>query len=285
MYTFFYHFFIIYDIIKKLKTYKQINYYNGVNMRNFIGILDSGIGGLSVYQEIKEQLPNENIIYFADEINCPYGIKTIDEVRKITLNNINYLTKRGAKLIIIACNTASSSIDDIIEKNSNYLIGVVKPTAYYVKNFTSGNIGLFANELTVKSLIYKKYLDSRLIISENCSDFVPYIEKHDYNSVDMNKLIKMHTDKMKSVDILILGCTHFKFIESKIIQVLPNITIIDSSIPVCNEVKKILENTNDFNISLNEGKSIYVTSGSLKKAEEQLNNLGIKFDKIEMICN
>lgn len=101
----------------------------GDNMNNFIGIFDSGIGGLSVLESIREFLPYENILYLADEKNCPYGTKSLEEVRKITLDNINYLKSKGAKIIVVACNTATSSIIDIVSKDDNSIIGVIEPTA------------------------------------------------------------------------------------------------------------------------------------------------------------
>lgn len=184
-------------------------------MSDFIGIFDSGIGGLSVYETIKSTLPNENLIYLADESNCPYGTKSKDEVRKITLKNIEYLQNLGAKLIVIACNTATSSIFDLIEQKKDNLIGVIEPTANYALEKTSGKIGLLATNLTIDSKIYDKYLGEYLVASEGCSDLVLRIENNDLNSEEIRGLISHHLNKVKIADTIILGCTHFKFIKKQ----------------------------------------------------------------------
>lgn len=152
-------------------------------MNNFIGIFDSGIGGLSVLESIRELLPHENILYLADEKNCPYGTKSLEEVRKITLDNINYLKSKGAKIIVVACNTATSSIIDIVSKDDNSIIGVIEPTANAALKLTKNKkIGLFATNLTVKTKIYEQFLSGVMVKSEGCSDFVTSVETGDFNS-------------------------------------------------------------------------------------------------------
>lgn len=249
-------------------------------MKDCIGIFDSGIGGLSVYEEIRKRLPDENIIYLADEANCPYGTKTREEVRAISIKNIETLMKMGAKLVVIACNTATSSIVDTIEENPNRLIGVIQPTALVAKQHSKGRIGLFATDLTVKSGVYQSYLNNELKFAEGCSDLVPHIEAHDYNSQEMKEMILSHAEKMKNIDTLILGCTHFKFIKKEIQSVLPHVVIVDSGEPTCNILIDILTKTHSFERNHQDTKTIYVTTGDETKAREQLKSLHIIFDEI-----
>lgn len=252
-------------------------------MKDFIGIFDSGIGGLSVYETIKNTLPNENLIYLADELNCPYGTKSKEEVKNITLKNIEYLKNLGAKIIVIACNTATLSIIDLIEQKQDNLIGVIKPTAYDALEKNCGKIGLLATNLTVDTKIYDKYLGDYLVASEGCSDLVLRIENNDFDSEETRRLISSHLDKVKMADTIILGCTHFKFIKKTIQELLKNTIIIDSSIPTTKEVIRLLKTKNDLSICKEMGHTIYFTTGEVSKAIKQLENLKFTFDEIEHV--
>ncbi len=249
-------------------------------MNDFIGIFDSGIGGLSVYDTIHKELPNENIVYLADEANCPYGIKTKEEVRQITIRNIKTLFEMGAKIVVIACNTATSSIIDLIEQYPTKLIGVIQPTAFKAKEVSKGSIGLLATNLTVRSEIYKKYLGDELKKSENASDFVPRIEAHDYDSDEMKRIIRNHTSQLKDVDTVILGCTHFKFIEKQIQEELPNATLIDSGLPTYEVLDAVLTKEN-LKRKNTLGKVAYYTTGNQNTSFEQLSSLGFQFDEVK----
>ena len=103
-------------------------------MKDFIAVFDSGIGGLTVYNTLKEKFPKENIVYLADSKNCPYGIKTIEEINRLSVNNINYLKNLGAKIIVIACNTATSSVKKEIIESKGQIVGVIEPTANLAYN-------------------------------------------------------------------------------------------------------------------------------------------------------
>lgn len=263
-----------------VKKYDIMN--KGDNMNDFIGIFDSGIGGLSVLEEIRKLLPYENILYFADEKNCPYGTKTIEEVRKITLGNIEYLKGLGAKIIVIACNTATSSIIDILSENKENIIGVVEPTAKTALSLTkSKKIGVFATDLTVKTKIYDKFLPGVEVKSEGCSDFVTSVEDGDFDSNELKESIKKHFEHISDVDTLILGCTHFKFIKNTIQSIYSDLTIVDSGIPTTVMVRDTLIKKNIVNNNLRTGELVFVTSGSVSKSKEQINKLGIDFDEIK----
>lgn len=250
-------------------------------MNNFIGIFDSGIGGLSVLESIRELLPHENILYLADEKNCPYGTKSLEEVRKITLDNINYLKSKGAKIIVVACNTATSSIIDIVSKDDNSIIGVIEPTANAALKLTKNKkIGLFATNLTVKTKIYELFLSGVMVKSEGCSDFVTSVEAGDFNSNELKKSIFKHFEKINGVDTLILGCTHFKFIKNTMQSLYPNLTIVDSGIPTTEMVIEALNKQNIANESTGKGKVVFETSGSLEKSKEQISKLKFNFDEI-----
>lgn len=252
-------------------------------MKDFIAIFDSGIGGLTVYNKVKELLPNENIVYLADTLNCPYGTKNMNEIHKITMKNINYLTKLGAKVIVIACNTATSSVVEEIEEASGYLQGVIKPTAILAKNTTiNGKIGLFATNLTVSSKVYENYLEDVKVYSESCSEFVPLIEAGDFSSPVMKKLIKKHLKSVKEVDTLILGCTHFPYIKDSILEQKSDLLVVESGVATANEVIKYLSDNNLMN-KQNNSQYVFLTTSQVDEARNQLAILKVNFDEIKHI--
>lgn len=252
-------------------------------MKDFIGVFDSGIGGLTVFKIIEENLKCENIVYLADTANCPYGEKSLEEVRKITLKNIEYLKNLGAKAIVIACNTATSSIIDMIDDSNGFLTGVIEPTAYEaLKVSKSKRIGLFATNLTVSTKIYERYLTDATVYSEGCSDFVLPIENGDFHSEELQKMIRNHASHLELVDTLILGCTHFPHIKDEIEKVLPDVSIVESGKPTLEVLKKYLEKKNL--LAVNNGRKLtFLTTGKIDNAKRQLDIFNNHFDEIKKI--
>lgn len=249
-------------------------------MTDFIGVFDSGIGGLTVFSAIKEAFKNENIVYLADTKNCPYGVKSMSEVREITLKNISYLKALGAKVIIIACNTATSTIIDVIENSNNYIIGVIQPTALEALNQSkTKKIGLFATNLTVASHIYDQYLQKATLYSEGCSDFVMLIEKGEFHSKRMKELIKNHVNHIGEVDTLILGCTHFPYIKDEIQEILPGVQMIESGKATTNYLKRYLTSLE----KNTKRKLFFLTTGDLTTSQKQITMLNLTFDEVKKV--
>lgn len=252
-------------------------------MKDFIAIFDSGIGGLTVYSKVKEMLPNENLVYLADTLNCPYGVKSMDEIHHLSMNNIKYLKDLGAKMVIIACNTATSSVVKEIRESHGYLQGVIEPTANLAKRTTKNKkIGLFATNLTVSSKVYEQYLEGITVFSEGCSDFVPVIESGDFNSNNMKLMIVNHLTKINDADTLILGCTHFPYIKDSILQQNPKLLIVESGIATVEEVKKYLIN-NNLTSNCKIPKYTFLTTSLVDEAKKQLNTLKIVFDEVKHV--
>lgn len=252
-------------------------------MKNFIGIFDSGIGGLTVYNKIKECFPNENIVYLADTKNCPYGIKTLEEINNISVKNINYLKELGAKVVVVACNTATSSISNEIKNSNGSIIGVIEPTADLAYNTSvSKRIGVFATNLTIKTKAYNKYLKDAIIFGEGCSDFVVPIENGLIHTDEMKNMIKNHVNKLDDVDTLILGCTHFPYIKDEIAAFLPNVNLIESGEATSNRLKEYLNNNNLLDNVLDR-KLIFLTTNNIDDAKIQLKRLNQEFDEIKEV--
>ncbi len=252
-------------------------------MRDFIALFDSGIGGLSVLKSIQEDFKNEDIVYLADTLNCPYGIKSKEQVKEITLKNIEYLKNLGAKAIVIACNTATSTVIDEINNSNGFITGVIEPTAKFAYN-TSKNkvIGVFATNLTVSSNIYNEYLKDATVLSEGCSDFVPLIENGEIESVEMKTAVLNHLKKVEGVDTLILGCTHFPFIE-KLIKKESNIeNLVSSGKPTTDVLKVYLTNNNKLS-NKDSRRVIFLTTGNIDNAKKQIERFNFSFDEVKQV--
>jgi glutamate racemase len=219
-------------------------------MRNRpIGIFDSGIGGLTVFKEIKNLLPNEDIVYFGDTARVPYGTKSKDTVVKFSAQNADFLIALGVKMIVVACNTSSSFSLPILRRRCNIpIIGVVQPGAHEAAGVTRKmKVGVIGTRATISSGIYKKELKKLNpkidVISESCPLFVPIVEEG-WLKKDVTRIIAdqyLGLLKKKRIDAIILGCTHYPLLKPIIRRVLgKRIALIDSAAQTAKAVKKIL---------------------------------------------
>lgn len=211
-------------------------------MNNKIGLLDSGLGGLSILKELVKLLPNENYLFYEDSINNPYGNKTDDEIFKIVSNIVDYLLSKDCKIIVIACNTATTAcINKLREKYKNTIFVGTVPAIKVSFDHNFKNTLLIATPYTIKSnsvheLIDNFKKDKQNIYLESGQDLAYLIEINDNEKIDLllNELLIPYKDK---IDSIVLGCTHYPLIKNKIKKILPDCNIIDGSIGVSNEVK------------------------------------------------
>ncbi|MFH1583983.1 MAG: glutamate racemase, partial [Actinomycetota bacterium] len=190
-----------------------------------IAIFDSGVGGLSVLIEVKKILPYEKIIYLADKKRHPFGTRPKDEIEKIAYEIINFLISKDVKMIVIACNTASTvKLDDLTAKYKVPIIGMldIEVISKYIKKFKGADVGLIGTRATVRSKSYDnviKKLDSKIkIYSMDYSKLVPFIESGKIEEDDFKDEFKNCLSPLLNNEItdLIIGCTHFSFIIKKI---------------------------------------------------------------------
>ncbi len=219
-------------------------------MNEPIGIFDSGVGGLSILRAIIDELPNENIVYFADSDRCPYGLRSEGDIKGITKSITNYLLKNyNVKLVVLACNTATvASIDYLREEFSQLsfvgVVPVIKPASLLSKKKV---IGCLATDTTVNSkaqaeLIYN-FAENVKVYNVACHGLVELIENGLLNSnLTKNKLMEyIYPLVKKDIDVLALGCTHYPLLKEQIKSILhKGITILDSSKPVAKQVKRVL---------------------------------------------
>jgi len=176
-----------------------------------IGVIDSGIGGLTVLSSLINKCPNHEYIYFGDTIHLPYGEKTKEKIIDYTNNIIKFLENEKVDLVVIACGTISSHIEYI--KSNVPLIDIISPLKGKLDSYK--NISIMATPLTIKTNAFKKYINTELNLIP-CQKLVPIIENNNYKKLD--KVLKEYLETTKDSDALILGCTHYPLVKEKIIK-------------------------------------------------------------------
>ncbi|BCY28174.1 glutamate racemase [Flavobacterium okayamense] len=215
---------------------------------NPIGLFDSGVGGTSIWREIHTLLPNENTIYLADSKNAPYGVKSKDEIIELSFKNTEFLLEQNCKIIVVACNTATTNaIQELRQKYNVPFIGIepaIKPAANQSKTH---KIGILATKGTLNSELFhekaKNFTDVN-IIEQIGHGLVQLIEEGSINSPEMTELLESYLEPMikQNIDYLVLGCSHYPYLIPQIEKILPqNIKIIDSGEAVAKQTKSILD--------------------------------------------
>ena len=247
---------------------EQFFLYLHMQNRQPIGLFDSGIGGTSIWKEIHALLPNENTIYLADSLYAPYGQRSKDEIINLCFKNLNLLIKKECKLIVVACNTATTNaINEIRERYTTIpIIGIepaIKPAASLTRN---SKIGILATKGTISSDLFASKVKSytNVTIYEQIGyNLVQLIESGQIHSPEMIRLLKSYLQPMveKGIDTLVLGCTHYPYLKPIIETIIPkSITIIDSGKAVAKQTKHILKETNLLSDSNTKGVSRFYTN-------------------------
>ncbi len=227
-----------------------------------IGIFDSGIGGTSIWKEIHALLPNENTIYLSDSKNAPYGQKSKEEIIKLSIKNTEFLINKGCKLIVVACNTATTNAIEYLRSNYNVpFIGIepaIKTASIQTK---TGVIGILATKGTLNSRLFEQTSASInhniTIVEQIGTGLVELIENGKMYSLEMTNLLKKHLKPMlfSKCDCIVLGCTHYPYLIPQIQKITGNcIRIIDSGEAVARQTRNILTKENlmsNANINLN----------------------------------
>lgn len=251
-----------------------------------IGIFDSGVGGTSIWIAINTLLPNESTIYLADSANAPYGPKGKENIIDLSIKNTDLLINKGCKIIVVACNTATTNAIDYLRNNYNIpFIGIepaIKPAALQTK---TNAVGILATKGTLSSALFSKTSNlfaSNIAIVEQVGDgIVELIESGQLYSPEMKSLLNIYLEPMinENIDYLVLGCTHYPFLIPILLELLPNhVKIIDSGEAVARQTKVILESHEIFNTSSLKGKSEFYTNGNPEIIKSLLNNsLNVKY--------
>ncbi len=236
-----------------------------------IGVIDSGVGGLTVAKEMMRQLPNEQIIYVGDTARCPYGPRTAEEVRGFTWQMTRFLMEKDIKMLVIACNTATAvALHEIRSELAIPVLGVIHPGARAaIKVTRNKRIGVIGTVGTVKSAAYENaltQLNKKIYsVSLACPKFVPLVESGEYKGPVAKKIVAetLKPLKNKGLDTLILGCTHYPLLQPIIQNVMGNyVKVISSGEETASEVSTILHHNRLLNKDNDEPEHDFYTTGS-----------------------
>ncbi|AXG74159.1 glutamate racemase [Flavobacterium arcticum] len=234
-----------------------------------IGLFDSGIGGTSIWKEIHSLLPDENTIYLADSKNAPYGQKSKDEIIDLSIKNTEYLLNQNCKLIVIACNTATTNaIKELREKYDVPFIGIepaIKPAALQTRTRT---IGILATKGTLNSVLFHKTVaafKNLTVIEQVGHGLVQLIEEGKIGGNEIDELLQLYLNPMLKADIdcLVLGCSHYPYLVPQIKKILPkSVKIIDSGLAVAKQTKTVLEKYELLNTGIQKSNQVFYTNAN-----------------------
>lgn len=257
-----------------------------MNSTDPIGLFDSGIGGTSIWKEVRALLPNENTIYLADSKNAPYGLKSKEEIIFLSEKNTEILLEQNCKLIVVACNTATTNaIKELRAKYKVPFIGIepaIKPAALQSKTQT---IGILATKGTLNSALFHENVAKHpevKIVEQIGHGLVQLIENDAIASEEMTELLKSYLLPMveKNIDYLVLGCSHYPYLIPQIKKIIPSkIKIIDSGEAVAKQTKKILEERDLLNVSNSTPTSLFYTNSSKDVLQKILSPIDTIFYK------
>lgn len=236
-----------------------------------IGIFDSGVGGLSVLREIRTLLPGENVLYVADQAHVPYGSKPVDQVRAFSEGITRFLLSKGAKMIVVACNTASAAaLHDLRKKFlETPFVGMepaVKPAAEQTK---TGVVGVLATPATFQGALYasvvERFASEVTVLQHTCPGLVAQIEQGELDTPKTREILEEALIPMlkEGIDTVVLGCTHYPFVIPLIEQICGDqVRVIDPAPAVARQTQRVLESARLLSDANNISTVDYFTSGS-----------------------
>lgn len=233
-----------------------------------IGVIDSGVGGLTVLFDVIKEYPNCNYFYIGDSKHCPYGKRSVEDIKKLSYNMVNYLvTNKKIDILVIACNSISSTATTYLRScfKDLIIIETVEPTTNYVSSLDSKKIGLIATTATINSKMYESKLGDYEVVSKACPIFVDIVEDTNISIQKKDEIVKQELTEVinQGIDTLILGCTHFPLLTSSISKIFDG-KIINSSKAIIIELEKYINVTNEIgSVEIN-------TTGSNKDFENQI---------------
>ena len=245
-----------------------------------IGIFDSGVGGTSIWREIRNELPFEDTLYLADSANAPYGNNTKERILELCHKNTEYLIDLGCKIIVVACNTATTNAITTLRNTYDLpFIGIepaIKPAALKSK---TKSVGVLATRGTLSSALFHEtssaYADGIDIIEVVGEGLVSLIEDGKIDSPEMDRLLQKYITPMldAKVDHIVLGCSHYPYLIPKLEKLVdPNVKIIDSGAAVAKQTRAVLERHGLLNRNNSTGNSTFYTNGDITVLQSLVGN-------------
>ena len=250
--------------------------------RSPIGIFDSGVGGLSVLNAIRQQLPSESLLYLADQAHVPYGSRSLEEVRSFSDAITRYLLSQGAKLVVVACNAASAAALQYLRQTFPQVpfVGMepaVKPAA---EGTHSGVVGVLATPATFQGALYasvvERFAQGVTLLQHTCPGLVAQIEAGNLDSSETRRILEdaLHPMLARGIDTVVLGCTHYPFVIPLIQEIVgTSVRVVDPAPAVARQVGRVLEARGLPHPDREEGEVIYLTTGDPEQLEALLPRL------------
>lgn len=250
-----------------------------------IGIFDSGIGGTSIWREINKLLPNESTIYLADSRNAPYGEKSPEQILELSIKNMELLIKMGSKLIVIACNTATTNaIKELRQTYGLPIIGIEPAIKTAALNSRARKVGVLATKGTLASSLFHNTSDNHAngiqILEQEGTGLVELIEKGELNSPRTKALLESYLTPMlqEGIDQLVLGCTHYPYLIPLLGDILPQeVKILDSGEGVARQTRNVLQNHQLLNPGDRVGGHRFFTNGDPAILEGFIKDTGVTY--------
>lgn len=248
---------------------------------NPIGVFDSGVGGLSVLRALRQLMPSENVVFFGDQGHVPYGPRPLEQVRTFSEGITRFLLDEGAKLIVVACNTASAAALTHLRQTFPEVkfVGMepaVKPAA---ERTQTGVVGVLATPATFQGALYasvvERFANGVELMQNTCPGLVQQIEKGDLEGTETRRILEDALLPMleKNIDTVVLGCTHYPFVIPLIQRIVgESVRVIDPAPSVARQIERLLEAEGMRNLE-DEGRVKFYTSGEEAKVESLLPKL------------
>ncbi len=224
--------------------------YNMVDNRP-IGVIDSGVGGLTVVKELRQLFPQESIIYFGDNKNVPYGNRTEQEIYGLTKKMIDFLIEKDVKLVAVACNTISTIVDEYFSDYGIPIVSIIRPTADYVVNNGIKGVGVVATVFTVSTGAYDKLIKEQdntvEVVSEGSPNLAGLIDSANFTDEEVEDLVNFHMTNLsakRDVKDVILGCTHYPIVIDKFIARCPEVNFINPAYEQVIYIDNLLRDNN-----------------------------------------
>lgn len=261
-------------------------------MNQAIGVFDSGIGGLSVLQKIREQLPNEDLIYVADSGHAPYGDKPREFIEARAFAISHFLISQDVKALVVACNTATYAVAEKLRTHFTQIPIFamepgIKPAVLTTK---TGVIATLATESTLSSEKFKKlvdeFSDGKKVLIQPCYGLVELIERGDLSSAHTRTLLEKYIHPLleQNVDTIVLGCTHYPFVHELIEDIVgKNVTIIETGEAVAKHVRKRLTEQNRLNNSDKNGQTVFWGSAPATQLQPMFDRLWLNASLVKIL--
>lgn len=246
-----------------------------------IGVTDSGVGGLTLVRRLRQMLPGEDIIYFGDSANCPYGNRSMDEIFRLSSNMLRYLGAQGVKCLAMACNTTSTIVTRLQPCFDFRLIDIITPAAAFVARDGLTRVGLIATEFTVSTGAYDRLIHERLpdcrVVSKGSPLLAALIDRGDFDQRAIDTEIRTQVDDIlarERVEHLILACTHYPIVEENFRRCYPQLRLIDPALEQAAAVRDYLASEHALNDSP-RGTLTICTSGEPRVFSDVALRLGL----------